>query len=299
MPLQPDFPLAATEASLRPAITIQLSFYSMAGKIVTAVTDRPAASTERRGRRPPSGEAVLVRAFHVLAAFDQSHRRLTLASLSRRSGLPLSTAKRLADQLVAVGALERDDASRYVIGLRLYEIASLAPRGHGLREIAGPYIEDLFVVTREHVQLAVLEGSHAVLVERRSRPGAVEVEYRIGGELPVLNTALGLALLAYLPAHELAEVLAACTHPDDQLAARNPEAVSRALATVRQNGVAVINRRTPFPIVAVAAPIRGRQETVVAALSVVVPSGGDPRSYEPVVRTAARGISRAVRTSQL
>jgi DNA-binding IclR family transcriptional regulator len=258
-----------------------------------------ARSPTPRGKRPPVGEPVIDRAFRLLTAFDQDHRRLTLSALSRRSGIPLTTTKRLAEQLVAVGGLERDDARRYVIGLRLYEVASLAPRGLGLREIAMPYVEDLFVVTREHVQLAVLEGSHAVLVERRSRPGAVEVEYRVGGELPVLNTALGLALLAYLPEDELAQVLAACTHPDDLVAARKPEAVEQALAVVRETGVATINRRTPLPIVAVAAPIRGRQETVVAALSIVVPSGADPRPYEPAVRTAARGISRALRTSQL
>jgi DNA-binding IclR family transcriptional regulator len=138
-----------------------------------------------------------------------------------------------------------------------------------------------------------------VLVERRSRPGAVAVEYRIGGDLPLTNTALGLVLLAYLPDDELGVVLRACTHPDDLAAAEHRDTVDQALAAVRRNGVATINRRTPVPIVAVAAPIRGRHETVVAALSIVVPGATDPRSYEPVVRTAARGISRALRTSQL
>ncbi len=56
-----------------------------------------------------------------------------------------------------------------------------------------------------------------------------------------------------------------------------------------------MTRRTPAPIIAVAAPVQGRSEEVVAALSIVVPSGAvDPRAYEPVVRTAARGISRAM-----
>lgn len=257
------------------------------------------AETRRRGKRPPQGDPVVDRALRLFASFDTTHRRLTLSALSRRAELPLSTTRRLAERLVEWGALERDESGQYVVGLRLYEVASLAPRGHGLRELAMPYLEDLFVVTREHVQLAVLEGSQAVLVERRSRPGAVEVEYRVGGKLPVLNTALGLVLLAYLPDQELRTVLAACTHPDDLVAREHPDAVEKALATIRQTGVAVINRTRPVPIVAVAAPIRGRTDAVVAALSIVVPSGVDPRSYEPVVRTAARSISRAVRTSQL
>jgi DNA-binding IclR family transcriptional regulator len=49
----------------------------------------------------------------------------------------------------------------------------------------------------------------------------------------------------------------------------------------------------------VAAPVRGEDDTVVAALSVVVPSpsaggGIEPRTLVPAVRAAARGISRSL-----
>jgi DNA-binding IclR family transcriptional regulator len=250
----------------------------------------------RRGKRPPVGEPVVDRALRLLSAFDPSHRRLTLSSMARRSGMPLSTIRRLAGRLVVWGALERDVDGTYVVGLRLYEIASLAPRGLGLREIATPYLEDLYFVTREHVQLAVLDGLSAVLVERRSRPGAVEVEYRIGGKVPLLTTALGLVLVAFAPEQVRFDVV-------DKAAAgaidggRDPDQVNRQLEAVRRSGVAFITRRNPAPIVAVAAPVRGRNDEVVAALSIVVPSGAvDPRAYEPAVRTAARGISRALQS---
>ncbi len=90
-----------------------------------------------------------------------------------------------------------------------------------------PYIEDLYVVTREHVQLAVLEGTQAVLVERRSRPGAVEVEYRVGGKLPLLATALGLVLLAHAPEELFDEVLAHSDDAEDRRAAQDPLTPSR------------------------------------------------------------------------
>lgn len=256
------------------------------------------ASPSRRGKKPPLGEPVVDRALRLLAAFDPTHRSLTLSAMSRRSGVPLSTTRRLAERLTDWGALERDASGRYVIGLRMYEVASLAPRAFGLRELAMPYIEDLYVVTREHVQLGVLEGSHVVLLERRSRPRAVEVEYRIGGQLPVLSTALGLTLLAHLPDHKLLEVLAGCENPEDIAASKQPDLVRKALAGVRQTGLSTVTRTDPAPIIAVAAPIRGPDQEVVAALSIVVPIGDHPDSYGPVVRTAARGISRALRSHQ-
>ena len=44
----------------------------------------------------------------------------------------------------------------------------------------------------------------------------------------------------------------------------------------------------------IAAPVYGPTDEVVAALSVVVPTGGPPGSFIPVVRAAARGVSRTL-----
>ncbi|MFF4347039.1 hypothetical protein [Streptomyces sp. NPDC001530] len=101
--------------------------------------------------------------------------------------------------LVQLGALERLDDGRYVVGLRLLETASLAPRGHGLRSVAMPYIEDLFHVTRQHVLLAVREQGEVPLVERLSARDASPVRYRVGGRLPLTATGVGLVVLAFAP----------------------------------------------------------------------------------------------------
>ncbi|MGY1707366.1 IclR family transcriptional regulator [Geodermatophilus sp. SYSU D00697] len=248
-----------------------------------------------RGKRPPQGDPVVDRALGLLAAFDPAHRRLTLSDLSRRGGVPLSTGRRLAERLVAWGALERGADGDYVVGLRLWEVASLAPRGHGLREVAMPYMEDLYEATRHHVLLAVLEGDQALLVERRSGRAAVPVEYRVGGRLPLPMTGVGLVLLAHAP-HELQERALAGEVPGNAAdPAPTPAALRRTLAEVRRSGVAVINRRRPAAVVSVAAPVRGEGDRVLAALSIVVPAGGtSPKTLEPAVRAAARAVSRGL-----
>ena len=133
------------------------------------------------------------------------------------------------------------------------------------------------------------------MVERRSGPGAVRVEYRVGGKLPLLTTALGRVLLAHLPAGELAEVLADCTHPEDQAFISDGEEIDAVLAKVRVDGLARVARQKPEPLVALAAPIRAGAEGVAGALSLVVPGGVPTESIEPVLRAAVRGISRALR----
>ncbi|GAA3438387.1 hypothetical protein GCM10018954_080030 [Kutzneria kofuensis] len=114
--------------------------------------------------------SVGARLIAVLDAFSARASALTLSELSRRTGLPLTSTHRLVAELAAGGLLERGDDGRYRIGLRLWEIASLAPRGVGLRETAMPFLEDLYEATHQHVQLAVLEG-HEVLY--LGVPGAV------------------------------------------------------------------------------------------------------------------------------
>lgn len=248
-----------------------------------------------RGKRPPEGEPVIDRALRLLASFDATHRTLSLSDLARRSQLPASTALRLAKRLQEWGALERDEHGSFAIGLRLYEIASLAPRGLGLREAALPYMGDLAEATRQHVLLAVREDDEAVLVERLSGHAATKVLYRVGGRLPLHSTGVGLVLLAHAPADVQEDYLARpLVHEPERLPVSATE-LRRTLADVRRDRSVTWHRQVPAPVTAVASPVFGADDTVVAALSVVQPEAGiDPRRLVPALQTASRAISRAL-----
>jgi DNA-binding IclR family transcriptional regulator len=255
-----------------------------------------------RGGRPAHGEPVLDRAFRLLGSFGPAHRALSLTSLSARAGLPKPTALRLARKLVEWGALERAGDGRYVIGLRLLEVASLAPRGHGLRQVALPFMGDLAEVTRQHVQLGVRDGFQATLVERLSAHQATPVQYRVGGRLPLHSTGLGLVLFAFAP-HEVQEELLAkpiYREPDNVLIP--PAVMRRTLAEVRRERLAIYRRQAILQaqaVVAVAAPIYGEDDSVVAALGILLPEQGvQPRRMGLAVLTAAQGISRALGARQ-
>src|SRR6476469_9395855 len=248
-----------------------------------------------RGRRPAQGDPVVDRALSLLEAFDARHRSLSLGELSRRSGSPASSALRLAGRLIAWGALERGDDGRFTIGLRLWEVASLAPRGQGLKQIALPFMGDLEEVTRQHVLLAVRDGTDALLVERLSAHQAMPVLYRVGGRLPLHSTGVGLVLLAFAESGFQEELLARpMTHEPEKLPV-SPAALRRTLAEIRREGQATLRRRVPQPLVSVAAPVFGADDRIAASLSVVVPQEhAEIRLLAPAVRTAARAISRGL-----
>jgi DNA-binding IclR family transcriptional regulator len=245
--------------------------------------------TTARGRRPEKGDPVLDKAFTLLRAFTPERPELNLTELSHRSGLPMSTARRMAVRLTRLGALERSADGRYAIGMRLWEIASLSPRGHGLRRVALPYMEDLYEVTHQHVLLAVLDGEDAVLVERISAHRAVDVLYRVGGRLPLTNTGVGLVLLAHTDSDLQEQLLEETTEPGRRATVR------ASLAAIRRDGATIFRPSGDWNVVSVAAPVRDSGGAVVAAVSIVVPDHStNPQLLTTAVRTAARGISRGL-----
>jgi len=241
---------------------------------------------------------VIRRAAQVLTAFTPESRTLTLSQLARRTGLPLTTTHRLVGELVECGLLERDPGGTLHIGLRLWEIASLAPRGLGLRELALPFMGDLFSVTQGNVQLAVREGEESVYVERIAGRSAVPVLTRVGGRFPLHPTGVGRVLLAFAPPEVQESVLASPLARYTPLTVTSPDVLRRVLADVRSHGFAVNDRQVTMDSLSVAAPVRAADGTVVAAVSIVVQAGSAfPAALAPAVQATARSISRALRDS--
>ncbi|HET9656970.1 MAG TPA: IclR family transcriptional regulator [Kineosporiaceae bacterium] len=241
--------------------------------------------------RPTASGKVLA----ILDAFDADHTALTLSQLARRCNLPLSTAHRLAAELTAWGGLERGPDQRFRIGLHLWEIASMAPRGLGLREAAMPYMSDLFEATHENVQLAVREGIEVVFVDRIAGRHAVPVLTRVGLRFPMSATGVGLVLLAYAPPEVQEQALSTPMERFTPKTVVDPVQLRRVLAEVRRTGLAVSDRQVTMDALSVAAPVIGPDGRVLAALSVVVQADrAQPTALAPAVRAAARGISRVL-----
>jgi DNA-binding IclR family transcriptional regulator len=237
---------------------------------------------------------VIARTLRILDAFTAAHPALTLTDLAHRTGLPLSTTHRMVADLLAWGALERDQHGRFHIGLRLWEVGSLAPRGQALRERALPYLEDLSQVTHENVQLAVREGAEVVFVERIAGSRAVPVLTRVGGRFAMTATGVGLVLLAHAPREVQQQVLTGPIKAFTGHTVTDPRALNRMLADIRTNGYAISDRQVTDDAVSVAAPIHDEHQTVIAALSLVVRHGSVlPHTLSPLVRSSARAISRA------
>jgi DNA-binding IclR family transcriptional regulator len=248
----------------------------------------------RDGTCEPAVRSTVARALGVLEVFSAGHLELTLSEIARRAGLPLTTAHRIVGELTRWGALERADHGGYQVGLRLWEVGALAPRGHGLREIALPFLEDLYEATRQNVQLGVVDGTEVVYVERIAARTAVAVITRAGSRMPLHATGVGLVLLAFADVAFQERILAAPMRRFTEKTIVNPAELRRVIADVRHRRIAISDGQVTLDALSVAAPIFGTDGRVTAALSVVVPNEHSAQEYIPVVHAAARGISRGL-----
>ena len=112
-----------------------------------------------------SGEGLLSRAMRMLRAFSEGDERLTAAELAVRTGLPRSTAHRLAGEMMALGMLDRLPDGAYTIGTGLWEVGELAPVSVRLRERALPHMLRLYEASGENVHLAVLSSEDPAAAE--------------------------------------------------------------------------------------------------------------------------------------
>jgi DNA-binding IclR family transcriptional regulator len=245
---------------------------------------------------PPTsepGRSVSSRLLQVLFAFREGRPRLTLAALARRTGLPQATVRRLAIELVAAGALDRAPDGMLTVGTRLWQLGTLAPLTEPLRTVALPFMEDLHTALQQHVQLAVLEGSEAVIVERLSTPDAVGLVSQVGGGLPLHCTAVGKVLLAHADGALFDALVERGLDRFTPQTVTDPAQLRRELGDCRRTGTAIVREERTASGESVATRIMDGEGRVVAALSVVVRSGSvSLTAAVPSVVTSGLGISR-------
>jgi DNA-binding IclR family transcriptional regulator len=240
------------------------------------------------------GRSVASRLSAILFAFKTGGGgSLTLADLTRRTGMPHPTVRRLALELLSEGLLERTDDGKYVIGIQVWELGTLAPRSLPLRMVALPFMEDLHAALRQHVQLAVLDGLEAVVVERMSASNALGLVSHVGGRLPLHSSGVGKVLLAHGGESLFQQVTSKDLEKYTPTTITDPDKLRTDLGEYRRTGFALVNQETSPDAQSVATAIFDSSGECVAALSVVVAAGTvNLNSVVPAVVAAGRGISR-------
>ena len=134
-----------------------------------------------------------------------------------------------------------------------------------------------------------------VYIERIAGRRAVKVLTRVGGRFALHATGVGLVLLAHALQEVQERVLAADLERWTDMTITDPATLRACLAEVRRDGYALSRSQVTMDALSLACPIRAREDSVVAALSIVVHADVEhPLGLLPSLRAASRSISRAL-----
>jgi DNA-binding IclR family transcriptional regulator len=227
----------------------------------------------------PSGNAQagrtvqsLERAFAILEAIAGSDQSLSLAELSRTTGLHTSTAFHLIKTLILLGYVRQEDTKRYRIGPRLFMQAAGASNEIGLVNLATPHLKRLADETGETAHLAVRADTGIAVIAKVEARSSIRTSERLGIVRPAHCTAIGKVLLADLPANELevylrTETFKAYTPKTITDPAQMREEVKRIAAS----GIAYDDAEFSHELRCIAAPVRNYTQQTVAALGISGP----------------------------
>ena len=238
----------------------------------------------------------LAKGLSVLGLFDAENREWTLDEIAEQAGLPRMTAYRMIRTMEAARYLVRDPiTNRYHLGPALLAATYLSEGYADLVDIAKPYLRELTEKTGESATLAVEVDGVAVSVDLVDTPRPFRREVAVGRIIGDTANANGKVFAAFKTGSERAAILAQL-HP--QITANtitDPERLAAELEGVARAGVAFDLEERNVGTCAVAAPVRDQLGKVIAALSIVVPTGrfgsAERPRYAEAVKDAADSLS--------
>ena len=146
-------------------------------------------------------------------------------------------------------------------------------RNLDLRKVAFPYLDRTSKEVGETVNLAILDGTEIVYVERIRTEQILNINLHVGSRLPVHCTSMGKTMLAFLPEKRLGEVFKkmklSCLTPHT---ITSKKALRKELERVRGRGFSTNNEEVCIGLRSVAAPVRNFTGDVIAAVNIAVPS---------------------------
>ena len=235
----------------------------------------------RAGRNGGPGPQLLDRTFAVLGLFSPDSREWTTTEAARACDLPVPTTSRILSSLQRHGYLIRDEMTkRFRLGPAALELGRHARVSLDLRTASLPILRRLAESTGETVLLTALtdDRRRAVCLERVESRHALRLAVEPGLRLPLHAGASQKALLAFLPADEIEQVMGAGLDRLCNATITDPGELRAELDSVRRRGWATSYEETNIGVWGVAIALLDGGDDVAAALGLAGPRVRLPRS---------------------
>lgn len=235
------------------------------------------------------------RAVRILFAL-QGARRMTLTELATELELAATTVHGIVRTLAVHGVVVQErEGGRYQLGPAVLRLGNVYLDTLDLRARSLHWAHELAHRTGRAVRVGVLFADNVVIIHHEPSPDGSRHMPELGIEIPSHASALGKAMLAFLPHAEQGSLR---SMTGDTIA--SAEKLTEQLRPVVSTGIAYEHDEAVLGESVIAGAIFDRTGTAVGAVGVVLPTSDwpAPESIIDAVRTTAQTISRELGASR-
>ena len=244
----------------------------------------------------PEGLRAVKRSAAILFALGLHPEGVSLADLSRETGITMTTVHRMLVELRSRHLARETPAGLQALGVGTLVLSGAFLDGLDVRSEARPFLTQLRDATNETCHLGTLASSQIVYIDKIDSRQRVRMTSRVGGTGLAVRTAMGKAILAYSSDDVLDDIIrTARIRPEEQF---DLTKLQRELAETRAEGFSTDLEEADLGICCVGAPIMDGAGRVIAGMSVSTPSDRFDRAnigkLGKLVRKTADQISEAM-----
>ncbi|MDF1687611.1 MAG: IclR family transcriptional regulator [Parvibaculaceae bacterium] len=246
---------------------------------------------------PKYSAPALEKGLDIIEFLSSSDTDYTLAEIASKIGRTKGEIFRMLAVLEMRGYVVRvDDADKYQVTDKLFQLGLRRPKYKSLAYIATPLMEVFAEETRYPCHLAIPTGSQIAVITRVDCPDPVGVTVRVGYRQPLLETGSGLCLLAFMSSANRGRAINAIKEDNPWV---NVDEVEAKLIEIRQEKCLIEPSKIMDGVWDISCPILGANNGgAVAALTVpyvkLVTNPIAPEAVADHLNTAASRIAQAL-----
>lgn len=223
------------------------------------------------------------RALEIIDIVSAHKGGLGVTEIAKQIDINKSSVYRILATMVKYGYIEQDaDSGRYKLGYKFLEISTVLLDSIDLRAEARPFLQELEQYTNEVIHLVVYDQGEVVYIEKLEGNETLRMHSKVGKRAPMHCTAVGKAILAYLPVNVASEIIERKGLPyHTEYTITNKDTFLKEIAEVKLSGYALDLQENEYGITCIAVPIFDHLGRAISAISI---SGPTMRMTEERIR---------------
>lgn len=218
---------------------------------------------------------------------------MRVSQVAAALGYNRAGAHRFLSTLRDLGYVQQTPGGEYEPTFKILELSTKVASRFEIRKSASLFMRNLSAATKETINLGFIQGTDVIHLDKIDSPELLRMDPEIGSRAPAQNTALGKAILAFLPPAELelffsrADWTALTSNSNT-----TREGLLLELDKVRKNGWAMDNEELCPGLRCIAVPIFDSQDYPRYAISISGPSMRMSDDRMPGMRDGLLAASR-------